>query len=756
MILKNLFRRKTRSALTIVGIAIGVAAVVALGAMAEGIINSYSKLLTSSGADLILSQSDAADLLLSAVDEDIGPKAAAIAGVDQVAGLIVSAVTTPQLPYFLVFGLDPSEFAIRHFKITEGQPLRGPRQMLLGKAAASNLKKRVGDTLKVYNVAYRIVGIYETGAGFEEGGGVISLKEAQEIFKKPRQVTFYQVKTKRADRTAAVQRELERRFPRLTASRSADYAEQQQEMQLFRAFGWFIGFLAVLVGGLGMMNTMLMSVFERTREIGVLRAVGWRRGRVLRLILVESFALSILGGLTGIALGIVLTQAVSQVPAVGTLVQGSYSPGLFVQAMAVALVLGALGGLYPAWRAGRLEPVEAMRYEGGTATASYDRLSRWRWLLANPLSPLLQPMVSMSLRNLLRQRTRTLLTLLGIGLGVGLVVALSAMADGFVVQFTAMSTSSGDLTAMEAKASDLSLSAIDEKVGRWMAALPAVEHVSGMILGVATMPGTPYFLVMGLDPGGYAIRHFTITQGDRLRGPREIIVGKVAAKNLKKQVGDTLKILGSTYRIVGIYETGTGYEDGGGVISLKEAQNVFRRPNQVSFYGIKLRQGTNAEETRQQIQGRWPQVAVSRSSEFAEKTNDIQTTRTIVNALSFIAILVGGVAMTNAMLMAVFERTREIGTLRALGWRRRRVLLMILRESLLLSFLGGLAGIALGVGLNWLVTLAPAVGEWLAGSYSLRLFGQALGIALVLGTLGGLYPAWRAANLSPIEALRYE
>jgi putative ABC transport system permease protein len=108
------------------------------------------------------------------------------------------------------------------------------------------------------------------------------------------------------------------------------------------------------------------------------------------------------------------------------------------------------------------------------------------------------------------------------------------------------------------------------------------------------------------------------------------------------------------------------------------------------------------------------------------------------------------------MLMSVFERTREIGTLRALGWRRRRVVGMIVSESLALAFLSGIAGILLGVGLGNLIAMEPTMGAWLKGEYSLRLFAQAIGIALVLGGIGALYPAWRAANLSPIEALRYE
>src|SRR5574341_1653117 len=793
MIFKNLLRRKTRTLFTLFGIGIGVAAVVALGAMAEGFINSYSTVLTSSGADLILTQKDASDIIFSSVDESVGQEVATMPGVKQVAGVMLGLVTTSDLPYFFVFGVGPDEFALRHYKIVQGaETISGSHQMFLGKAAAKNAKRKVGDSFKIQDVSYKIAGLYETGEGIEEWGAVISLKDAQDEFRRPRQVSFYQIKVQKPELTDQLIKDLEKRYPKLTTSRSANFMEEQQETGIIRAFGWFIGMLAVMAGGLGMMNTMLMSVFERTREIGVLRAVGWRRRRVLFLILGEAFTLSVFGGILGNMLGFLMLEGITQIPGVAAFLENAYSPNLFVQSMIIALFLGAVGGLYPAWRAASLQPVEAMRYEG---TGSRSRQVGAQHAVANhhvgdftsPLEPsiarddLRAPLrtllasilerwdvrlelvrktfagrVGVGLRNVFRQRTRAVLTTLGIGLGVGLVVALGGMADGFVSQLSAMGNKGGELTISEAKASDMSLAKVDEKIGRWAASLPAVENVSGMLMNVSTVAGSAYFLTFGRDPTSYAIRHFTITEGERLESPREVIIGKVAARNLKKQVGDTLRISGSTYRIVGIYETGVSYEEGGGVISLKEAQALFRKPNQVSLFYVKLKDTNQANTVRQQIEERWPQVTVSNSSEYAEKTNDIKNFRIEVAALSFISILVGGIGIMNAMLMSVYERTREIGTLRALGWRRRRVVMMILRESLELSLLSGLAGIALGMGLGWVVSLSPDLGAFLKASYSIQLFAQAMFIALFLGGIGALYPAWRAANLSPIEALRYE
>jgi putative ABC transport system permease protein len=110
-------------------------------------------------------------------------------------------------------------------------------------------------------------------------------------------------------------------------------------------------------------NTMLMSVSERTREIGVLLAIGWRRGRVIRLVLIESAALSVLGGLLGVLLGVLGVTVLEHHAMLRGKIDGLFTGGLFASALGLALGLGLLGGLYPAWRASRLVPAAALRHE---------------------------------------------------------------------------------------------------------------------------------------------------------------------------------------------------------------------------------------------------------------------------------------------------------------------------------------------------------------------------------------------------------
>jgi ABC-type antimicrobial peptide transport system permease subunit len=488
------------------------------------------------------------------------------------------------------------------------------------------------------------------------------------------------------------------------------------------------------------MNTLFMSVFERTREIGLLRAVGWRRGQVMRLILGESLVLALMGGLIGIVLGVALVSLVSGSAGFLGMAGSHFSPDLFLRALFVVVILGLVGGAYPAWWASRLLPLEALRYEGGSG-ANVPRVLPG----------------GMTLRNLWRRRTRTLLTTLAIGVGIAAIVALKGVMDGFADGYTAIVMGSEiDLMALEADASDMGYSTIDERVGARLSALPEVEAVSGVGFAFTSTEEMPIFFMMGYNPREFAIHHFKVVEGEPLTTNRQMLLGRQGAETLGLAVGDTIRVLDSSFRVVGIYETGVGWEETGGVITLRDAQRLAGRPHQVTMYGIKLRDPEQIEEVKAYLTSNFPEIEVSVTSEFTENIPDLQASQQMVSQIAFLAVLIGGVGMLNAMLMSVLERTREIGVLRALGWRRREVVAMILQEALVLGVVGGICGILLGMGLAWALGQIPAVKGMVEPAYSPQLLILALAVALITGMLGGLYPAWRATRMRPVEALRYE
>jgi len=759
-ILKNFTRRKTRTLLTVSGIAVGVAMIVALGAMGEGLREGYMSMFSGSGADLTIMQKGSYDITLSGVDEEVIDQVAAIPGVQAATGMVVGNVTAPNMAYFFVFGYAPDGFAIERFKVVEGQPLaasrytvRGSREILLGGQAAEAMKLKVGDSVRLTGGAFRVVGIYETGSGFEDAAAVIALSDAQQLLQKHRQVGAVQIKLKDTRQAEWVRERIERQYPRLTVSQASQVADQQQMVSYMQGFAWGIALLAIVIGGVGMTNTVMMSTFERTREIGTLRALGWGRWRVLILVFSESVALGVIGGLLGCLAGVALIGPLSASPAMGFL-QGRISLSLLGQGILTAIVLGGLGGVYPAWWASRLLPIEAMRYEGGSQV----RNSKFKTKL---------PLVQFGFlnirfeifRSLWRQRGRTALTVFGVSIGLAAIVLLNGITDSFIVQFTKLFAAGDvDLVARQAGVSDTGYSAISERVGKQITALPGVQSVSGLVMGAVMMEtgDIPFFIVMGYAPHEQAIKHFEIVKGRGLSGNRELIMGQPAADAFKMDVGDVMRLGEASFRVVGIYETGVSWEEGGGVISIRDAQALLGKPRQVTLYTIKVHDFKKAEAIRQQIEAYFPDVSVSLSSEFVENMPDMQSLDAMTWAIGFLAMIVGGIGMMNTMVMSVFERTREIGTLRALGWRRRRVLAMVLKESLALSLVGVVSSIVLSVALGALMQQIPMWGSWLQVVFSPGLFVRVLGIAIGLGAVGGLYPAWRAAQLRPVEALRYE
>ncbi|MEA3377698.1 MAG: ABC transporter permease [Chloroflexota bacterium] len=743
MILKNLFRRKGRTVLTLAGIAIGVASIVALGAVARGMRAGFTAMTRGSQADLVLTQADALSALLSSVDQQVASDLRGWREVAAVDGVLFGNTITENGSYLFFFGHDPEGFAIDHLRVVEGHPLgeahdlRG-EPLLLGRRAADSLRKRVGDTFLVSHTAFRIVGIYETGDGFQDSGAVIPLQDAQTITLQPRRVSMLYLKLRDPSDEAQLRTRVERQFPNLSCSTTTGFAEQEQILEILDVGAMAIAGLAILIGGVGMTNTLFMSVFERTREIGLLRSVGWSRWRVLFLILGESLTLSLLGGCLGVGLGVGAVLLIGQSSSILGIFGSQFTPALFVRAFATVIVMGLVGGAYPAWWASRLLPIEALRYEGGDSRITH-RLPG-----------------GMTLRNLLRRRTRTAFTLLGIGISIAAIVVLGAIAQGMADLMTAMfRASQTDLFAIQAGV-DADFSAIDERVGSRIAAYPEVKAVAGTIMTAARTERMPMLIVFGYHPRSFAIRHFRIIEGEPLSGRHQVIVGKQAARQMGVHVGDTLRLLKSNFRIVGIYETGISYEDVGVVIGLCEAQSLTGKPRQVMYYAIQLHDPGEAERVKAKLEAAFPDVDVSLTSEIAQSMSDFQVLEQMVTQISLLAFFIGGLGMLNTMLMSVLERTREIGVLRALGWRRRQVLGMILRESLVLGAAGGICGLLLGLGLGGLTTLAQGTWGSIEPAYTPQIFVQAAVVALIAGVLGGLYPAWRATRMRPVEALRYE
>ncbi|KAF5042699.1 ABC transporter permease [Methanobacterium subterraneum] len=362
---KNPFRNKARLALAVIGIAIGIATIVALGMVTDGLKVSIEEQLKTGGADFVVIKNTTSDsstgsysIKNSRVDE-----ISKMDGVKQAAGVYTSSrmVEGNQLGLAGIYQKDLNMLGV---KMIQGNPFSDDKnEVILGKLASEKMKKKVGDTITVNGGKYTITGIYETGNKELDSIGGLSLGKLQSLDENEGKVDMIYVKINNNADLKTVSQGVVKTYPGelTTISSLEDFQRADDSLQMVETASMAISLLAIVIGGIGIINTMIMSVFERTREIGVLKAVGWKSRRILSMILGESVVLTILAGLVGIILGVIGIEAI--ITFSDTPFQLIFTPALALRALGIAIFVGVIGGLYPAIRASRLPPTEALRYE---------------------------------------------------------------------------------------------------------------------------------------------------------------------------------------------------------------------------------------------------------------------------------------------------------------------------------------------------------------------------------------------------------
>lgn len=367
-VIKNLTRRPFRSFLAILGIGIGVGAVVGLVSLSRGFEKELNDLLTRLRGDVIIKQKDRVNPESSRIREDVVEEIGQMEGVAGVSGYIF------QLLFFgdyriPIYGFHPEQPVMKKIRLESGRLIEKSAldEVLIGAEAARNLGISAGGEITVppsdpKGKKLKVVGVYVTGSAYQDAGCIVHLRAAQLLAKMPGAVMMLAVDVLDRDDAADVRDSIRVAYPELEVMLATDFTKNLKDYQLISGFTWAVSMIAVLVGAIGVLNTMLMSVFERTREIGMLMALGWSRARVLAMILTEGFVVSLIGGLVGVVVGIFLVDFVSSILRELPIIPG-HDLTLFGQAMALSLLLGTLGSLVPAWKASRLSPMEALGYE---------------------------------------------------------------------------------------------------------------------------------------------------------------------------------------------------------------------------------------------------------------------------------------------------------------------------------------------------------------------------------------------------------
>lgn len=367
LIWSNIVNRPVRSLLTISGVGVAVGAVVALVGIAGGFERSLGEVYQNRGVHLLVLQKGKLQQVSSILPEELGDRLRSVPGVQGVAGMLMDVVSLSEDIFGVpVIGTRPRDFLLPQFKIIRGEPLRreGAREALLGKALADGLKLGPGDTLQVIEgERFQIVGVCESTNVNENGAIILPLADLQELMLRRDEVTLFAVQAEDPSKLEELRARLVSVDPRLNVEEAAEFARNAAEMKIAKSLAWLTSTVALVVGAVGILNTMLMAVFERTPELAMMRAVGWRRSRVMQLVLAEALAMALAGAVVGSLGGVAITQLLALTPAGSRIISGQIAPEVFAQGFAVALALGLAGGLYPAYRAARMEPIDGLRHD---------------------------------------------------------------------------------------------------------------------------------------------------------------------------------------------------------------------------------------------------------------------------------------------------------------------------------------------------------------------------------------------------------
>jgi putative ABC transport system permease protein len=369
LILRNLLRRRTRTVLTATGLAVAIASVLDLVGIASNFERSFLAVFVGKGIDLLVVRAGISNQLSSNLDQKLGDKLRGTEGVAQAAATLMDTVGFEEagIASALINGWESGSLLFRGWRMLEGRAFE-PREKdvaMLGRVLALNLGKKVGDKLDVAGEPFRVIGIYESDSLFESGALVVPLATLQRMMGRENLVTGFVIQGRSSDpdAVATLRNRIEAEIPGVAATPGRDQVQRDVQMRLARVMAWATTALALLLGSVGMLNTMIMAVFERTWEIGILRALGWRRTRVLGLILGEALVLGLLGAAMGMLLAVLGLRAILLAPTARGFIDPNLPPAVLLLGLVLGLLLSVLGGLYPAIRASSLDPGEALRHE---------------------------------------------------------------------------------------------------------------------------------------------------------------------------------------------------------------------------------------------------------------------------------------------------------------------------------------------------------------------------------------------------------
>jgi putative ABC transport system permease protein len=357
----SLRQRPGRAFLTALGTALGIATILALLAVSDGAKQTAGRFIHLGRSDLGLFQKDAADPTTSVLPESLAARLRREPGIAGATPLQLLVEDVPHNPGAVVFGAEPGNFLTGRLVFSSGRMFTGRSEAVVGDRLASQLHVGPGGILTVAHHQFRVSGVYHIGVAYQDSGAFIPLASAQAISGHAGEATTIAIKLGTGTKPAAAKKLIASRFPGIAVISDPEEATRAgANGELISQATLVIAVLALLIGGIGVMNTMLMSVSERRTEFALLSAVGWSGPQVAWLVFVEGVVVSFIGAAIGLVIGSIGAQLLVRALGAQALVSPDITEWDLGRALLVGILIGVLGGLYPAWRASHLSPAHVL------------------------------------------------------------------------------------------------------------------------------------------------------------------------------------------------------------------------------------------------------------------------------------------------------------------------------------------------------------------------------------------------------------
>ena len=805
LVLRGFAQRKLRVILTAIAIALGVALMAGTYILTDTINNSFAGIFQTAnkGHDVVITPAQRLGSRVRAevspIDEATLARVQRVPGVAQASGSIFTVatlldaggkrLTTGGAPAF-VASVVPKRF--ESFAPVSGRFPLGAGEVAIDQFTQQRKGLKLGGQILVAGSAvarrYRIVGIVQYGGAQSFGGAaaaVLTIAEAQRVSGQPGRYDQLDVAARAAVTPSELRDRIRAVLPptvevRTGAQQAAkETSDLEENLSFLRTFLLVFAYVSLFVGAFIIFNTFSITVAQRTREFGLLRTLGASRRQLLRSVIFEGALLGVGGSLVGLLGGILLAPGLDQLfksfgadlPASGTVLQTR----TIVVSLLVGTAITLLAAVVPARRATRVPPIAALR-EGV-------ELPRRRWLRWRPrIVPALARVVGLVVvwrgivgrlarENAMRQPGRTMVTAAALMIGLALVTFVAVLADGTkaTIDQAVNRSFAGDLI-IENSSSGNREEGIPALVAPAVRRVPGVAAVTPIAFTVGRPTGSSEnATITAVDPATFQ----SLYRVEWAHGSPATLVGiddtgAIASEGYAKshglRVGQSITLLTPSERHVRVRIAGIAKDRarllGNLTISRSLARTAFaQREDAVDFvrYASGASNATVQPAIDRLLASVFPQTKSRTAAQFKrEQSEQINTLLTLIYVLLALSVIVSLFGIVNTLVLSIYERTRELGMMRAIGAQRRQLRQMIRYESLITALIGGVLGLVIGVvGAVLTVTFALS-GSGFVQSIPVGTLAVLLLVAALAGVIAAQLPARRAAKLDLLEALASE